>query len=556
MVDMALVASIKSALPIPSNVHAIHKKLGVALATKGFYLAGSSYADQYAKPNNSDSQTLFVYNRGINADGTPNGKSNYNVCVLCDRGVLRVFMSDPDESEAAKHFGCDKYFYNFTYKVGAGDEFVQKVMQTTDMLSAKKAESSYRIFIHNHLKEMGGVVLNSGNKDMKDDGLSSDQALLLNIILHNGDYCSVTLHNNFLRKAWEKLAAEALKYGIQIIPGFEATMPTYQFPGWLAGTDLKNRRNLNGPHIVLLFPNAGEAEQFWKEYFSTKRPAAYAPLASADVELMPMFYTIGGRYPNIAIVCAHPACDTSLPDVDPLSRLAKGEIDMNYLDQMMSRVHALEMFNTTVKQGQSYGLSDYLGQVRSNGYFDDAEKNRRGRNIYAAFRFFSNLVLGRDWKKGEPAPPLDLIRLNMKFAEYCSSKYKSFKLVGTDSHHFNEHYAKAGPLFWFVRDMGSFAQGHNVLKLPEVPSAKPDAAQIVSFLNKRSEIPGAEWGTVLFAETTEDGRTTITKERLDKSWTQKIYDFGEKMLAYVSRQGPVLYSDFANDQDIMRGSIP
>lgn len=576
--SMASLASLKAVpkalnavLPTPSNVHALHQRLEQKLAENGFCLAGSSYADRYAKPGDKDSQTLFVYNRGINADGTLNGKSNYNVCVLCEKSVLRVFMSNPDESPAAGKFGFDDYVRIFTYKAGSGENFVLQVVGQALEFSKLKGESAYRVYLHNHLGEFSGAKLNAGletkhthfaskhDRDyggMKDDGNSSDQALLINLLLNNADYCAITHHNNFLPLHWKLFEKRAQKYGVQLIPGFEATLPIHEYDPWLAGTPAGKNHTPNGPHIVLLFQAPEVAEQFWASYFSDRRQYRYAPTASANVDLEGTYRLIEKSYPgSVARLVAHPMCGVRLPDVGVVNRAAKGEITVQQMLDTIRRSDGIAMFNLTLDE-EELDMRKYMRQVDGCDAFSKEEKSRRKGNIVVAYKYFSSLL-----QKHGLGESMSSNNINAALAKECSQQFGILQFEEPDSHDFDFFYTKFGPIFYFIKEMGEFAKGHNTLLLPQTPGKKPSPSEVVSFMLDNVALPGATWSSCVFSEF--DGRNlVITSGRQDMPWYQKLYNKAEGFFSLLSKV-EVLWKDAKGSVErggsllnSNRGSIP
>ena len=536
---------VASHVPTKSNVKEVFLQLKDKLAEKGFYEAGSAYADRYAEAGDKSSQTLWVFNRAINPDGKLNGKSSYNVCVLLQDNMLRAFMSNPDESREAASFDFDSYVSIFTYKIGLGGNFAAKVARKAEELSAKKAGNAYRIFLHNHLADMGGVELNNGEGGglMKDDGISGDSALLLCAILHNADYVAVTSHNHFIIEPWKKFAIEAEKYGICLVPGIEATLTIHEYDPWLAGTREGSQPTPNGPHTLLLFDSPELADEFWHGHFS-ERPYDYAPNASKGVGIDKVYSDIERNYPGrIAILAAHPACETVLPDVGLLNRLSKGEISVGELRALLERTHGMELFNAALDESP-FQLEDYMHQVDECQHFDREEKVRRKGNIVAAAKYLQEIVLRH---LGSAA--LTPNNLNLALAkEYGGSKTC---IAGSDSHNFNWLYTSFSFItrfFWFIKDMGAFGQAHNTLWLAKEQEQKPSAADIVSFIAgsilpaSKTKLAGAEWKARVFSEM-KDGAVRVTEARGDIAWTQKVFDFAENLYYKIFKQGKVLAGD-------------
>lgn len=543
--------------PSPKNISGVHRDLASALSENGFFRSQGTLADRYYRQGNLGSQSFFVYNRGISDDGTPNSKSNFNICVLDTGKRVRIWFSNPDESVEAAKYDFNKFISSFSFSAGSSDKFVAQATDAASAASLLKPENAYRIFIHNHLASLSGVQLNSMGK-MYDDGCSSDGAFLYNIILNHGDSATLTSHNNFLFAAWKMFAAEAERYGVNTIPGFEATLPIFQFEPWLAGAAECRTHNPNGPHIVLLFKSPETAGEFWGRHFSGREQYRYAPSASSGVELVKIYDEIERNYAGeIARLVAHPACEVTLPDVGIANRVAKGEISVSEMESIILRSQGIACFNMTLDDAP-LNFQLYREQVDGCAHFDDAEKARRHRNIGEAQAYFASLL-----EKHSLGIKLSPNNVNMALAKEFKGKVQSY--VDTDSHNFDWGYTDAWLASWMIRSMGLLSQGHNTLWLPTSPAQKPSAEEIVRFLCDPGSMPGAKWSARIFSEM-KDGLVKITDELQDSTWTQSAFNWLEKAYFYVTQQGPRLLSDTAksmsgqaslhNPLDMLRSSIP
>lgn len=466
---------------------------------------------------------------------------------------LRVFFSNPDESAEAGKMGYKEYLQFHAFSSGRSGKFAQKVAQAAYGMSLLKPENAYRVLIHNHLAELSGATLNSA-KSMYDDGCSTDRAFLQNGILANADYLALTSHNNFLPVPWRRFASESEKYGVQIIPGFEATLPIFQHEPWLAGTDEAKRHNPNGPHIVLLFKDEKTAGEFWGRNFSGRHEYSYAPCASASVELMGIYETIDKQYSkSVARLVAHPVCEVALPDVGIANRVAKGEITVEEMKSVIARSQGLACFNMTLDD-TPLNFALYHEQVDKCAHFDAAERERRHKNINGAQAYFSSLL-----SKHAIGSKFTPNNVNMALAKEFKGTALSY--VDTDSHNFDWGYTDTWISNWMVRSMSALWQGHNTLWLPSVPQAKPAAGDVVSFLIDNGSMEGAKWSARIFS-TMEDGCIHITPERQETMFTQKIFNWFEKMYYLATKQVPVLASDTASQASLheplvmLRSSIP
>jgi hypothetical protein len=540
------------ALPSPKNISKAHKDLAEALAKRGFFLSQGVLADRYYEKGKPDSQSFFVYNRAINPDGTFNGKSNYNVCVLEGKRRLRVFFANPDESPQAANLGYNEYLSLYSFSGGNTINFAEKVAEAAYSMSLIKPENAYRIIIHNHLSRLSGAALNKAGS-MYDDGCSPDGAFLQNALLANADFIALTSHNHFLPVLWRKFAQESAKYGVQLIAGFEATLPIFQHEPWLAGTEEGKRHNPNGPHIVLLFSDEQVAAEFWSRYFSG-RTYSYAPCASSFVELSKIYDIIDGQYrKSIARLVAHPVCDVSLPDVGLANRVAKGEITVEEMGRIIMRSQGIALFNMTLGDSVlDFGL--YHRQVDECGYFDAAEKERRHKNIEEARRYFTSLL-----EKHQLGRKLSPNNINMALAAEFGRI--TLPYTDTDSHNFDWAYTDLGFSLWMVRSMSLLWQGHNTLLLPSVPAKKPSSSDIVMFLIDNKSIEGAVWSAHVFFES-KDGFVRIANKRKEATFAQKAFNWLEKMYYLATKQVPVLASDTISQATLheplimLRSSIP
>ncbi|MCX8196723.1 MAG: hypothetical protein N3G80_00165 [Candidatus Micrarchaeota archaeon] len=541
-------------LPKKSNISYVHKELACALASNGFFASKGVLADRYYDKSDPSSQTFFVYGRSFEEDGSTNSKSAFNICVLDSGRRLRVWFSNPDESAQAANFGYSQYIRYFSFSAGNSAKFVKEVVDAVLEASSLKPASSYRFFIHNHLAELGGVLLNN-SLQMYDDGCSSSAAFLYNLVLSHADFAAITSHNHFLHAPWKRFSSEASKYGITLVAGFEATLPLHEFEPWLKGTPEGKAHNPNGPHIVLLFESAQLASEFWSRYFSGRPIYKYAPTASAGVELSAIYDCIDKNYRGqIARLVAHPVCDVSLPDVGLFNRVAKGEIDLQTMEQIFLRSSGIAVFNPTV-DSKPIDFDLYRMQVEQCSHFSAEEKLRRKRNINEAEEFIRQLLRNVGLEKLTPN------NINFALALHFSRKH-TVAYFDTDSHNFDWGYTDLGAFNWMIKSMGLFAAGHNSYSFESLPTSKPSAADVVHFLAKERQ--DGFWSYTLFSQI-KDGEIQIAQQRRESSFAQKIFNALEKAYYYI-KQIKRLGSDTAQALShqgslheplvMLRGSIP
>jgi len=531
--------------------------LNSALKEKGFFLAGSAYADRYAKDlKGLSDRELFVYNRGINEDGSFSGKSNYFVMVLRTEGSLRVFMSNPDESNAATQFGFDKLIVRMKYTTGKNcDTFVENVVKTTLKYSSLKPELSYRYFVHNHLSEIGGEMLNVVD-NMRDDGRASDRAFLLNLLLYHADTGIVTCHNNFPENGWGIFAEEALKYGIGTVPGFEATLPLTEKDQRLL-PPYNDAPSTNGVHIGFLFNSRKLASSFWEKNFSN-RADKYAPCASQGVELLKIYDLIDRVYAGMMVRLAfHPACDVELPDVGIVNRLAKGEISVDEMIAILLRSQGIGHFNVELST-TPLDFEKYKLDVANCNYFSDEEKTRRIANINGAQRYFTDLLIRH--RLGSVFSPNNI---NIALAR----EFPAAGFMDTDGHDFGWFYTKIWKLLLHSHWPGPLAAGHNWIMFKEPPATRPDAKWMVEYLlgKHKDEVKEAK-PKVYYVLDKKTGVSDVAPGRKKVPLPQKIFNLGRKLFYYTHRQAIVLATDEINylmkkdkhafEMHLARGSIP
>lgn len=499
---------------------------------------------------------MSVFSRAIGPDGNPTTKSNYNVLLLEGKDYLRVMMANPEESRSASQLGFDKLITTFKYSGGKDCEaFISNVVRAAAENSQLKSEKSYRIFLHNHLSEIGGTALNIAN-GMQDDGRSSDKAFLANLLLFNADVSVISCHNHFPSAGWTKFSNEASKYGISLVPAFEATLP-------LSKTILHNKDhpegvpNPNGPHVLLLFDSPELAVSFWKENFS-KRTYEYAPCASQNVELLSIYDIIDRDYSGrIVRLIAHPACDIGLPDVGIVNRLAKGEISVSDMKAIFSRSEGIGHFNAAVGTAL-LDFKAYQKDVEKCSHFSDGEKARRLANISEAEGFINELLIRQGLGK-----VLSPNNINIAIAKEFTSKEGPIGFMDTDGHNFDWLYTQAGPLFWFNRALGPLAAGHNWIRLKSLPSVRIDAKWIIEFLCGMHKDEVEEGKPKVYSLSTKDGLSVVDPSRSGTPLSQKIVNAVEAFYYYTHKQGRVLASDYTKKlikegklTDVACGSIP
>ncbi|MFA4982685.1 MAG: hypothetical protein WC588_00565 [Candidatus Micrarchaeia archaeon] len=537
-----------------TNLNEARSGLMREFAKIGFHPALGSYADRYG----GNAPSMSVFSRAMGPGGSPNAKSSYNVILFEDKGCLRAMMANPEESRSAAQLGFDRLITCFKYSGGKGQEaFISNVIRAAEENSALKPALSYRIFLHNHLSEIGGVPLNVVD-GMQDDGRSSDRAFLANAILFNADIAIVTCHNHFPDMGWRKFSDEAGKYGISVVPGFEATLPLSES----IPCDIPNRGkipNPNGPHVLLLFDSPSLASRFWGENFSI-RPYEYAPCASQGVELLRIYDIIdnGEEYRGkVARLIAHPACDVGLPDVGIVNRLAKGEISLSDMVGIFRRSQGIGHFNAAVGTAP-LDFDAYKKDVERCSHFSDAEKSRRLANISESEAFMRELLIRQGLGRA-----LSPNNINIAIAKEFTSKDGPIGFMDTDGHNFDWFYTRAGPLFWFNRALGPFAAGHNWIRLKGLPKVRPDAKWMVEFLHGMHKDEIEEGKPKVYAASTKDGISIVDPNRAAASIPQKIVNALESFYYYTHKQGRVLASDYFKKlikkgelTDIACGSVP
>jgi len=534
------------------------KVLQSALKEKGFFLTGSAYADRYAKDlKGLSDRELFVFNRGINKDGTFSGKSNYFVMALRTKDSLRVFMSNPDESDAATNFGYDKLVIHLKYSSGKDCEaFVSNVIDATMKYSGLKPELSYRIFLHNHLSEIGGEMLNVVH-GMRDDGRASDRAFLQNLLLFNADIGIATCHNHFPEKGWRVLASESLKYGVRTVPGTEATLPLSEYDSRLL-PPYDKMPSPNGPHVLLLFDSPELASSFWQENLSN-RIFSYAPCASQGVELLKLYDIIDKKYRDHTLCLpAHLACDPMLPDVGLVNRLAKGEIRVDEMIAILNRSQGISHFNAVVGK-TPLDFEAYERQVLDCRFFSDDEKTRRIANIKEAHLYLKDLLVRH--RLGTVFAPNNI---NIALAR----EFSAAGFMDTDGHDFDWLYTKAGRLFWFNREPGLFAAGHNWIRFKEPPIKPPGVEFLFKYLRdykecKSGNLMGVEEAKpkIYYVLDKKTGVSDIAPGRKNVPFLQKAFNLLQSFYYYTHKQGPVLAKNLFRDKNAAvlseaRGSIP
>lgn len=391
-----------------------------------------------------------VFNRGIDNEGRPTGKSNFFVFVNeTSKGVL-VFFSDPDARPGA---GKKELFIPTGYWGGDVGERAAQVMKQVLGYAAKKPETEFRAVTHQHWgrfveSRVEGVEDNRTQK-VQDDGAQEFQDVLRMMILYHMDVDMSTPHNalqttrmpvELLRKLlpadireWPKVSFDFIKFlrimeeglGIVKVPGTELTMSLHG-------------NNPNGPHMCIWVPDDAAAAEFTRRVLSRRDPnlhmqsfffgregGASERMSFGDMrtEMYAMM-----RKGTLAAGVAHPVhygpihlAGVRLPfdvmSIGLLSSVQSSGMELDTAENLAGNYcQAVGCWNTTVSESEAFPFKGEKGKKLR----EFLTKCMDGHNMHAA---------PKDHWAGYYANTL-----NMAFAEHIAEKYGVGTMFDGDDH--------------------------------------------------------------------------------------------------------------------------
>lgn len=511
---------------VPKSMPVKYGEIAKALGKAGFPLVE-------APPFTQGSRMMF--NRGLN------GGSNYFILVETAADRLRAFMINPADSREASFLPKKHLIVSVGKGFSGMAKFCDDVVAAALHQSEKKPKSTYFLQAHYHLGSIGETGLNV-IEGMRDDGLSSFEDCAVLLALNNADFAAQTMHNNFSLGLFRHMERVLGSAGISAIAGIEATMPVFSHEPWLRkiGYNVDANPNPNGPHVLLLATRPGALQEIVAQSFS-KRPYEYAPCAADCADMGHVLENIrkGRQGESIAIIAAHPTCEGVLPQVGILDRMMYGEISVERTISMIKKYFdALACFNSTLRPSDEVDFGRIREEIaRAFEGKLDVEFRKRMKNINHAEEYLKSIVSKWGVKYGRN---LSRNTINMAFSAEMSERHGKRRIFEPDSHRQTLPYRNfplAGAVW--VNGVGGFGTGHtNVITGRK--SQKPTVAQVINTLrgkNGKIEIDPRVYATM------SDDRMMIPPQRTEGSYVEKALDFGRKLLAYITRQGPVLLKD-------------
>jgi hypothetical protein len=241
-----------AAAPAGRRVQAGFYKFHGAMEDAGFGLARAAFQ-----------KGLAIYDRGLDSDGNPNGKSCYSVFVWVRRNALEIRHQNPDSSGEA--FGLSpRAISNLRIETLFTSNSIGKAIAEIKGFSRKKPESTYFLALHDHLRYVNGSDLVALSMD---DGMSDATTMVLHKKGENIDFdFGTTCHNHFPFGQMKLVSELESAVGITKGASVELTMPF-------------SENSTNGPHHLLWFSNIYIAREYQKRLLSRRayKYPAYAP---------------------------------------------------------------------------------------------------------------------------------------------------------------------------------------------------------------------------------------------------------------------------------------
>ena len=349
------------------------------------------------------------------------------------------------------------------------DSDIEKIKIKAQKSLSHKDEDSYFLAMHGHCGRWDGYDLQAIHMD---DGKSDAVTMARNMVLYQTDYnMAFSHHNNFFRleldengevlnlksDVFDSIYNMTAEIGMETIPAVELTLPM-------------NRAGDNGPHFLIFMADLDTASQFYKDVLSHK-DSLYPPLGP-KVNIWGTLNNLKHKYiakGKMFVCLAHPACNTTLPGVGIINRIASRDIRLDIAEQkIIDFVNGVAMFNMSVPP-----------QILKFENPSDAN-------------YFSGLLQEFNFGK-----ELRLNSINLAYAQHLHNKSVADQRRGRDIFMFceiDEH------IWQDVRYDGSvdlLAQGHNMLILPK-GMKRLTGPEVVQFLANYREDADIKFKPIIF----------------------------------------------------------
>ncbi|MEM4633612.1 MAG: hypothetical protein QW275_00470 [Candidatus Anstonellaceae archaeon] len=441
---------------------------------------------------------LAIYDRGLDEQGNPNGKSCYSVFAWVGKNALFLRFQNPDFSSEAYHLPASK-ISNLHIETLFTSSSIQKLICRIRECSLKKPESVYFLALHDHLRYVGGSDLAALNMD---DGLSDWLTMILHKKGENIDFdFGSSCHNHFPYEQMKMVRELEEAIGMTKGASLELTMPF-------------SKKSTNGPHHLLWFSDFEVAKEYY-EKFLTKRVykyPAYAPdvspkkLKRENQRLREEFL--------LAVGIAHPASGLRLPIV--------GVPPVGLLDMAADGAYSLDyVFEYVGKYADSVGGFNALAG-RQPRLFANPSEGRRMRELV------------EKWNTGNFQIPN---ALSMAFALEMQQIHKTAVHADNDIHKFHS--------FSFKHTVHGYGKLKTILdasawqeKFYQGKIQKPTAADVIKIFRLPEEREAIKPFIPYSPESSD-----LVDARLNEAFVQKAEDAISAAWFHLTNTLPKVFSD-------------
>jgi hypothetical protein len=434
---------------------------------------------------------LAIYDRGLDKEGNPNGKSGYSVFVWTSKTNIRMRHQNPDcsvEAESLSPLQISRLHIETRLNPNTIDRIIKSIMEE----SKKKPENVFFIALHDHIKRIGDHNLVAEHID---DGKSDWKKMILHKKGENIDYdFGTSCHNNFRKELMAEIRDLEGAIGITKGASVELTMPF-------------SSNSTNGPHHLLWFSDFETAGEYHERFLSKRIYLfpAYAPDINLD-ELRSENQQLRKEM-KLAVGIAHPISGIKLPLL--------GTPPCGLLDLVARGFYPLDW------------ATDYVAEYADAvGCFNPSEGNPEitFANPSEGRRMFG---LVSKWKTGSG---LTMNSINTAFALEMRERYGTVAFADNDVHRFHK--------FRFKHTLHGYGKLRTVLEMPEGQIKKPDTSDIIHMLRTIEE-RGRISAFVPYDRT----RMDLYKARRNEALLQKLEDTAGDILFHIKHTVPDIYAD-------------
>jgi len=194
----------------------------------------------------------LVFNRGTGAD------SNFFVFCRIGKDRLTLFYTNPTDYTKGIYSSGELYVQKeIPISINPNNGILNHIIENITEMANKKDPGDYRYQIHFHMHH----ILDK-NDPIYDDGGSSGVSILRRLMIYNMDGFAPTPHNSVEPEMYKIFSLAAKVLHMTYVPGLELTATLYES---------------NGPHHVVLFRSARDAELFKDRILSDRKESEMPP---------------------------------------------------------------------------------------------------------------------------------------------------------------------------------------------------------------------------------------------------------------------------------------